>query len=484
MRVALAVVVLFAAVRARASVLATGFSESELVGGLTAPTAAAFLPDGRLLVTQAGGELVLVDRGSPRTVITLPVCTAPDGMVGLLGIAVHPDYPADRRIYLYRTWQCGPPAVNEVICVELAPGGTVDPRSLVVLLTDIRADTGGHNGGGLAIGPDRRLYVGVGDTGRGDEGRGPGTSSNPYAQDLGSLEGKILRLELDGSVPADNPFVAQVGARREIFAYGCRNPFRLAFDPANGRLWAGDVGEATVEEIDIVTAGGDYGWPRCEGTLPPGCEQTGDVDPVFSYPHTGSDSLGQAVIGGAFAERGAFAAFAGAYVFGDLGARNGPGAIYLATPNAARDALGAPAPVATDVEGPVDLVFGADGALYYVAYGAGAVRRIVPTSASPACLSIPECEADLVATLPDPARAASRAAGKVARALARLRRTAMGALARSAHVTGNRQRRQYARARHALARLLGLARRASDRGTLGVPLPPLESAGEALVALL
>src|SRR5690348_2506433 len=136
-----------AAAEARAATPADGFAESDVVAGLTAPTAAAFLPDGRLLVTQIGGELLLVDGGTVRTLITLPTCAAPaEGLaIGLLGVAVHPDWPSDRRVYLYRTSRasgpCDQPApdrVNQLICVEVAPGGSVDPATLVVLLTGIR----------------------------------------------------------------------------------------------------------------------------------------------------------------------------------------------------------------------------------------------------------------------------------------------------------------------------------------------------------
>jgi len=118
-------------------------------------------------------------------------------------------------------------------------------------LPGIRAESGFHNGGGLRIGPDDKLYVSVGDNAVGTGGPAPGTIMSPYPQDLTTLEGKILRLELDGGIPADNPF-AGMPVRTEIFAYGFRNPWRFGFDPVTEALWAGDVGEETVEEIDLV----------------------------------------------------------------------------------------------------------------------------------------------------------------------------------------------------------------------------------------
>ncbi|HJQ85380.1 MAG TPA: PQQ-dependent sugar dehydrogenase, partial [Candidatus Binatia bacterium] len=245
---------------ASASTPAVGFAESEVVAGFDRPTAMAFLPDGRFLVTELGGRLLLYDGGSPKTLIDISVCTAPESEMGLLGVAVHPAFPRDRRIYLYRTRKsvagCDAPAPdreNELICVELA-GDSVDPGTLLVLLSGIRADTGVHNGGGLRVGPDAKIYIGVGDAGVGDDAA-PGASTNPYAQDPNALEGKILRVEFDGSVPPDNPFVGQTGKRGEVFALGFRNPFRFGFDPATRRLWAGDVGEHALEEIDVVVEG-------------------------------------------------------------------------------------------------------------------------------------------------------------------------------------------------------------------------------------
>src|SRR6185436_19216490 len=225
-----------------------------------------------------------------------------------------------RSIFLYRTRSTttepctadnifGATAKNEVVRITLASDDTVDLGSLVSLLTGIGAETGYHNGGGLRIGPDHKLYVSVGDNGVLDPSGPPGSSSNPYAQDVGELRGKILRLELDGSPAAGNPFIGQGGAREEIFALGFRNPWRFGFDPVTSALWAGDVGEDTIEEIDLVTAGGNYAWPRCEGTLPNGCALPGDTAPVLTYPHDGAGALGTSVTGGGFPRTGALAAY-------------------------------------------------------------------------------------------------------------------------------------------------------------------------------
>jgi len=389
MRTHLAAACLLAAawVPARAGTPAPGFTDEAYVTGLANPTAIAFLPDGRLLITEKGGfggaanaALKLFDGTSTTTLVTLPVCT--DSEMGLLGVAVDPAFATNGFIYLYRsapgTGGCGTATgrFNQVVRVTMA-GGTVNPSSLTVLLDGIRTDDGNHDGGVLRIGPDGKLYVGVGDTGLGDNRGGPGSSTNPYAQDLSSLNGKILRLALDGSVPPDNPFVGTAGARGEIFAYGFRNPFRMSFDPVTGQLWAGDVGDETVEEIDIVHAGGNYAWPHCEGTLPHGCEQPGDVDPIFTYLHSGSASLGECVIGGTFAGS-AFGALAGDYVFGDCVSS----VVYRVAPNAARNGLAAtPVAVATNAGTPADFVTGPDGAVYYTAVGDGEVRRLAAVPA-------------------------------------------------------------------------------------------------------
>jgi glucose/arabinose dehydrogenase/ElaB/YqjD/DUF883 family membrane-anchored ribosome-binding protein len=369
----------------------SGFVDTTYVTGLSLPTAIAFLPDGRLLITEKGGTtgtgtaaLKLFDGTGTTMLLALPVCT--DSEMGLLGVAVDPDFARNGFVYLYRSQpgaggcETSTGRFNQVVRGTMT-GGSVDASSVIVLLDGIRTDNGNHDGGVLRIGPDQKLYVGVGDTGLGD-GQSPGAATNPYAQDLSSLNGKLLRLDLDGSVPADNPFVGTAGARGEVWAYGFRNPFRMSFDDRTGTLWIGDVGDLTVEEIDLGVAGGNYGWPHCEGTLPPGCEWPGDIDPIFTYLHSGPSSLGTCLIGGAFAGS-AFGPLAGDYVFGDCTSS----VVYRATPNTARNGLaGLPTAIATNAGTPSDFVTGPDGAIYYVAEGGGEVRRLAtvagPTTSS------------------------------------------------------------------------------------------------------
>lgn len=353
------------------------FSDNVVASGLSAPTAVAFLPDGRMLVTEKGGALKLVTGGTATTLVTIPVCTASE--MGLLGVAVDPGFAGSSgSIYLYRS---APSATgcasstgrfNQIVRVTMT-NGTVDIASLSVLLTGIATDGGNHDGGGLRVGIDGKLWASVGDSGIGDGGN-PGDSTNPYAQDLASLNGKILRLELTGAPAVGNPFIGTPGARPEIYAYGFRNPFRLGIDPVTGKAWVGDVGQSTLEELDIVQPGGNYSWPYCEGSLPAGCMHAGDVAPIFDYPR----SVGTTVIGGAFAPP-SFGAFGGQYFFADFGA----GTIFSAQPTPARDDIEPPLNFVTSAQGPVDIVFGRDGFMYYVALNAGTVRQVTPNYARP-----------------------------------------------------------------------------------------------------
>lgn len=373
--VVLVFALLLVAPTARAGTPPVGFSDSLVASGLSGPTAIAFLPDGRMLLTEKAGALKLVSGGSVTTLVTVPVCTASE--MGLLGVAVDPAFSGnDGFIYLYRSFgaDCSTSTnrFNQVVRVTMA-GGAVNIGSLSVLLTGIRTDGGNHDGGGLRIGPDGKLWASVGDAGIGDSGA-PGEATNPYAQDLGSLNGKILRLELSGAPAAGNPFIGVPGARGEIYAYGFRNPFRFGFDPVTGKAWVGDVGQATIEELDIVQAGGNYSWPYCEGSLPAGCMHTNDVPPIYEYPRT----EGTTIIGGAFAPA-SFGSIGGQYVFADFG----DGTIWRAVPTPAHDDIAAPLDFVTAAQGPVDIVFGPDGALYYVALNAGSVRKVTPNYARP-----------------------------------------------------------------------------------------------------
>jgi glucose/arabinose dehydrogenase len=148
----------------------------------------------------------------------------------------------------------------------------------------------------------------------------------------------------------------------------------MGFDPTSGKAWVGDVGQLTLEEIDLIQPGGNYSWPYCEGTLPAGCAQPGDVPPVYEYGR----SMGTTVIGGEFSPSG-FGIHGGQYFFADYGAST----IWSAVPTPAHDDINSPVTFVTGAQGPVDLVFGPENSLYYVALNAGSVRKVTPNYARP-----------------------------------------------------------------------------------------------------
>jgi hypothetical protein len=178
---------------------------------------------------------------------------------------------------------------------------------------------GNHNGGQIRFGLDGFLYIALGDGGSGGDPQDNG-------EDLTTLLGSLLRIDVDNpsggmnyGMPTDNPFVGNTeGARKEIYAYGLRNPWRFSFDPPTGTLWLADVGQGSLEEIDIIEAGGNYGWDIMEGTQcfepSSGCNTDGLILPVHEYGR----SLGQSVTGG-FVYRGArVPGLIGQYVYADF----------------------------------------------------------------------------------------------------------------------------------------------------------------------
>jgi len=232
------------------------------------------------------------------------------GEQGLLGLAFSPD---GRYLYLAYTDRDGNHQVS-----ELTMGGRqADPGSERSLL-HFEDPFANHNGGQLAFGPDRRLYIAFGDGGSGGDPLGNG-------QSLDTLFGKILRIDPRPAggrpygIPSDNPFVGREGARGEIWDYGLRNPWRFSFDAATGDLWIGDVGQNAYEEIDHEPAGEggrNYGWNRREGLHPydGGERPDGAVDPVIEYGRAG----GACTVIGGFVYRGQrIRGLRGAYLYGD-----------------------------------------------------------------------------------------------------------------------------------------------------------------------
>jgi glucose/arabinose dehydrogenase len=350
-----------------ATTLPPGWNDTLIVAGMNAPVAFAFLPDGRILVAELFGNIRLVKDGVLQDPIrTIPVTTG--GERGLLGLAVDPDFATTGHIYVYYTNTLASPK-NQVSRLVMAGDGILPGET--VLVQDIASDSGIHNAGGLQFGPDGRLYIGTGD--------GGAISAN--SQNLSNLSGKILRINKDGSIPADNPFVGQPGARGEIWVYGLRNPFRFSFDD-DGRLFIGDVGSMFYDEVNVVEPGepgSNFGWPLQEGPCaPPGvCDPAdgssipqGIVRPVHWNFHQGHSDI--AITGGVTSGPGAYpGAFDEAYFFADYGV----GVIDVlrydpASPTASVTRLG------TNVSGIVQLARGPDGRVYYVSLFTGDIRRL------------------------------------------------------------------------------------------------------------
>lgn len=230
-----------------------------VASGLATPWALAFAPDGRLFVTERPGRVRVVRAGrlEPGSLATLAV--AERGESGLMGLAVDPDFAMTGRLYVCYTTQRHGQLVNRVVALVLDGGRAREERALV----DGIPGASIHDGCRLKLGPDRKLYVTTGDAG---EGR--------LAQRRDSLAGKILRIDPDGRVPADNPF-----AGSPVWSLGHRNPQGLAWDH-RGRLFVAEHGPSGLpcchDELNHIVAGGNYGWPEVYG-------KAGDarfVDPI------------------------------------------------------------------------------------------------------------------------------------------------------------------------------------------------------------
>lgn len=240
------------------------------------------------------------------------------GEQGLLGLAFAPDYATSGVFYVDYTDVNGDTRV--VAYRRSASADRADARSGRLVLFQ-RQPQPNHNGGQLAFGPDGLLYVGLGDGGA--EGDPHGRIGN--GQSLGTLLGKILRIAPRPSggyaIPADNPFVHRRGARKEIYAYGLRNPWRFSFDRATGAIAIGDVGQDVVEEVDWRPSGGargvNFGWRAFEGTrrYDASLHIRGDVKPVLEYTHAGGNC---AVTGGYVVRDPRLPQLAGRYVYGDF----------------------------------------------------------------------------------------------------------------------------------------------------------------------
>jgi glucose/arabinose dehydrogenase len=348
------------------------FTDTKLVDGLDKPTSMAFAPDGRLFICEQAGRLRILQDGRLLPEPFLSVETDSSGERGLLGVAFDPDFPLQPYVYVYYT--ATRPTVHNRLSRFTASGNRAEPGSERILLELEPLEASIHNGGALHFGADGKLYLAVGDNAR-------ATS----AQSLGTLRGKLLRLNKDGSIPTDNPFFTRTtGNNRAIWALGLRNPFSFAVQPGTGRLFINDVGQGRWEEINESAAGANHGWPDTEGPTSNPLFRA----PLFAYPHGSSSSQGCAITGGTFYNppRSQFPAeYTGRYFFSDY--CNG----WIRT---LEPATGSSTLFATELDAPVDLDVGPDGSLYYLDRGDDSVHRIRYTAASeaPTLVRAPESQ--------------------------------------------------------------------------------------------
>src|SRR5687767_4865131 len=240
-----------------------------VVSGLTEPVAIAHAQDNRLFIVLQAGQIVIWNGTSllQTSFLDIRSLVSSGGERGLLGLAFHPDYSQNGFFFVNYTDRSGNgDTVVARYSVSAADPNRADPASARTLLV-IDQPFSNHNGGQLQFGPDRYLYIGMGDGGSG------GDPQN-FAQNRAQLLGKILRIDVDSGnpygIPPTNPFVGLSGMRPEIWAQGMRNPWRFSFDSITGDLWIADVGQGDVEEIDFQPAssrgGENYGWRIKEGS--------------------------------------------------------------------------------------------------------------------------------------------------------------------------------------------------------------------------
>jgi len=306
---------------------------------------------------------------------------------GLLGMAFHPNYPTDPRVYLYYTGSGGTGLVDRVAEFRTQDGGATLASGSELVLFNVNDPESNHNGGNINFGPDGFLYIGIGDGGGGGDAHG----SIGNGQLLTTLLGKMLRIDVANSsssqtyaIPPNNPFVGNArcnvsgsGAAScpEIYAYGFRNPWRWSFDRGSGELWLNDVGQSTLEEVDKVVIGGNYGWRCFEGTnsFNSTCGPNGAsaIAPVAQYGRT----MGYSTTGG-FVYRGStIPNLQGRYVFGDFGSGNLWNIARDTPPTLTLTSSTQPAPLSTGLQ-IASFAQDTDGELYIVHLG-GTLHKIV-----------------------------------------------------------------------------------------------------------
>ncbi len=341
-----------------------GFQKTTLISsGLNNPTGFEILPDGRVFIIEQTGAIKLYKNGQ---LLAQPFDVLPakgENDRGLLGIAVDPLFSSNNYLYFRYV---GLDDKHHVVRY-VATGDAATQNPVEIYSTDY-SQASNHAGGSIQFGPDEKLYISFGDSNTGS------------SQDLGTVIGKVIRINNDGTIPSDNPYVGQSGKKPEIWASGFRNPFRFQFDFPTNRLFLGDVGSENWEEINIVNEGGNYGWPDEEGN----CGSCSYDNPLYSYEHVTpsfSVSGGMVYRGNVFPQE-----YYGSYFFGDFA----QGFIKRLT----LDSNGNFAQVFdfdSSAGSVVDMRTAPDGSIYYLNIFPGSLNKIsyssgnqIPTSVSSA----------------------------------------------------------------------------------------------------
>jgi glucose/arabinose dehydrogenase len=345
-----------------ATTLPQGFTDSQVVSGLTDPTDMEFAPDGRLFVTEDVGRLrIAKPDGTLATFLNISTKVDSAGERGLLALTFDPGFSTNRYVYLHYTKKAtsSTPAHNRVVRVTASGDRTVVGSEKLILRLNNQTAATDHQGGAIDFGKDGKLYISTGDNATPDK-----------AQQLTNLFGKMLRINKSGTIPTDNPFYSKAsGNNRAIWASGLRNPFKFAVQPATGTIFVNDVGENTWEEINQLKKGANYGWPVHEGAA----NDPQYVDPIFAYGHDGGDpaTTGCSITGGTFYNP-ATAQFPTKYEGDYFFAEFCGGWIRSLDP-----ATGQASGFATGLEKPIDLEVSKAGELYYLSRGStGIVGKI------------------------------------------------------------------------------------------------------------
>lgn len=377
-----------------AATVPSGFTD-ELVTSAPGALALAFLPDGRMLITLKGGQLVVRKGSANITALDISRRTCPDGEQGLLGVAVDPAFGTNNYVYVYYTVEDdrnNNRCVNRVSRFTMSGDQVVSGSERVLIVRTPYQDASNHNGGDVHFGGDGKLYISVGDGGCDYNGTSGCAGNNDAARERHTLLGKILRINKDGSIPSDNPYTGSNSGRcnvdgrtsatwcQETFAWGLRNPFRFAFNPnfGNSGFHVNDVGQNAWEEIDRGVKGADYGWNCREGNHSNnGCSDSANfTDPIAKYSH--NDTGCSSITGGAFVPNGVWpTSYNDNYLYGDYVCNK----IFRLTYSRNTGEYTA-STFASNLGGggPVHMTFGPAGsiqALYYTTFAnGGEVRRI------------------------------------------------------------------------------------------------------------